>query len=159
MGLTDKQKAFVEKYLVCFNATQAALEAGYSEKTARQQGSRLLSNVDISEKIQQRLDDLKMSADEALLILANQARASIGDYFFTDKYGTVPINLQDIPKEKLKAVKEIKVTSVPGGIEYQLKLYDAQSAAKEIIRLHRLDGGQSTENLEFKLVYPDKDDG
>lgn len=43
--LSDKQAAFVREYLVDFNATQAAIRAGYSKKTAQEQGSRLLSNV------------------------------------------------------------------------------------------------------------------
>lgn len=45
MALTDKQQRFVAEYLVDRNATQAAMRAGYSEKTAQQQGSRLLLNV------------------------------------------------------------------------------------------------------------------
>lgn len=45
--LTDKQQRFVDEYLIDLNATQAAIRAGYSEKTARSQGQRLLTNVDI----------------------------------------------------------------------------------------------------------------
>jgi len=51
--LSDKQKRFCEEYLIDFNATQAAIRAGYSKKTARQQGSRLLSNVDIQEYLKE----------------------------------------------------------------------------------------------------------
>jgi len=51
MSLTDKQKRFVEEYLVDLNATQAARRAGYSEKTARSQGQRLLTNVDIQKAL------------------------------------------------------------------------------------------------------------
>lgn len=43
--LNDKQKRFVAEYLVDQNATQAAIRAGYSEKTAKQIGARLLTNV------------------------------------------------------------------------------------------------------------------
>ncbi|BDQ35920.1 hypothetical protein SYK_02800 [Pseudodesulfovibrio nedwellii] len=50
--LSEKQKKFVREYLVDLNATQAAVRAGYSEKTARKQGSRLLTNVDIQKAIQ-----------------------------------------------------------------------------------------------------------
>lgn len=46
-GLTDKQRRFAEEYLLDSNATQAAIRAGYSAKTAEQQGSRLLSNVKV----------------------------------------------------------------------------------------------------------------
>ena len=45
--LTEKQKKFVDEYLIDLNATQAAMRAGYSEKTARSIGQRLLTNVDI----------------------------------------------------------------------------------------------------------------
>ena len=45
--LTNKQEFFCDEYLVDFNATRAAKVAGYSEKTARSQGQRLLTNVDI----------------------------------------------------------------------------------------------------------------
>ncbi len=50
--LTAKQKAFVAEYLIDLCATQAAIRAGYSEKTARSQGQRMLTNVDIAEAIQ-----------------------------------------------------------------------------------------------------------
>ncbi len=42
-ALTPKQRRFVEEYLVDLNATQAAIRARYSERTAQEQGSRLLS--------------------------------------------------------------------------------------------------------------------
>jgi phage terminase small subunit len=46
-GFTDKHRRFVAEYLKDSNATQAALRAGYPAKSARQQGSRLLSNAAI----------------------------------------------------------------------------------------------------------------
>lgn len=49
--LTAKQQKFVQQYLIDLNATQAAIRSGYSEKTARQLASRLLSNVDIQAAI------------------------------------------------------------------------------------------------------------
>jgi phage terminase small subunit len=52
-SLTLKQKTFVLEYLSNgFNATKAAISAGYSEKTAQEQGSRLLSNVMVVPKSQ-----------------------------------------------------------------------------------------------------------
>jgi len=50
--LTDKQKKFCDEYLVDSNGTQAAIRAGYSEKTANEQSSRLLINVNIKEYIE-----------------------------------------------------------------------------------------------------------
>jgi phage terminase small subunit len=54
--LTDKQKKFVEEYLIDLNATQAATRAGYSKKTAYSMGQRLLKNVEIQAKIQNAMD-------------------------------------------------------------------------------------------------------
>jgi phage terminase small subunit len=47
-GLTPKQARFVEEYLVDLNATQAAVRAGYSERTADKQGSQLLGKPRIA---------------------------------------------------------------------------------------------------------------
>lgn len=52
--LTDQQQRFVDEYLVDYNATQAALRAGYSPKTANQQGARLLANVGVKQAIRER---------------------------------------------------------------------------------------------------------
>lgn len=50
-GLTPKQAAFVSEYLVDLNATQAAIRAGYSARTANEQAARLLANVSVSAAI------------------------------------------------------------------------------------------------------------
>lgn len=68
--MTPKQKLFVKEYLVDLNATRAATAAGYSEKTAKQQGSRLLTNVDVAAKLaevsQKRAEKLDISAEYVL---------------------------------------------------------------------------------------------
>ena len=53
MALNEKQQRFVDEYLVDLNATQAAIRAGYSAKTANEQGCRLLTNVSVAEAISQ----------------------------------------------------------------------------------------------------------
>lgn len=53
MALTDKQRRFVDEYLVDLNATQAAIRAGYSQKTARQIGDENLSKPDIAKAVQE----------------------------------------------------------------------------------------------------------
>lgn len=50
--LTEKQRQFVREYLIDLNATQAAIRTGYSAKTAKVQGSRLLTNVAVQAAIQ-----------------------------------------------------------------------------------------------------------
>ena len=51
--MTAKQKRFCDEYLIDTNATQAAIRAGYSEKTAKQVGSRLLTYVDVKTYIEE----------------------------------------------------------------------------------------------------------
>lgn len=54
--LTEKQKRFVEEYLIDLNATQAAIRAGYSPKTAYSQGQRMLKNVETKTYIDEQLE-------------------------------------------------------------------------------------------------------
>jgi phage terminase small subunit len=49
--MNERQKRFVAYYLKDPNATNAAISAGYSEKTAKQIGARLLTNVDVKAAI------------------------------------------------------------------------------------------------------------
>ncbi|MFR2182040.1 MAG: terminase small subunit, partial [Hominilimicola sp.] len=68
--MTEKQKLFCEEYLIDLNATQAALRAGYSEKTAYSIGNENLKKPEIQEYIQKRLkekeDALIAKQDEVL---------------------------------------------------------------------------------------------
>ena len=63
MALTDKQKRFCDEYLIDLNATQAAIRAGYSPKTAEQTASRLLRNVKVQEYIAKRQKELSRSTE------------------------------------------------------------------------------------------------
>lgn len=56
--MNNKQKAFIEEYLKDLNATQAAIRAGYSKKTARSQGQRLLTKVDIQKEIKKLQEEI-----------------------------------------------------------------------------------------------------
>ena len=71
--LTDKQRQFINEYLIDLNATQAALRAGYSEKTAYSIGNENLKKPEIQEYIQKRLkekeDALIAKQDEVLKTL------------------------------------------------------------------------------------------
>ncbi len=68
--LTPKQEAFCQEYLIDLNGTQAAIRAGYSEKTANEQASRLLANVNISRRVQtlrnERMTTTKVTAEYVL---------------------------------------------------------------------------------------------
>lgn len=78
-GLSPKEAAFVESFfLVKGNATQAAIRAGYSRKSARQLATRLLSKVHIQRAIAKTTDDRRakglMAAEERDLLLSDFAR-------------------------------------------------------------------------------------
>jgi len=88
-GLTAKQAAFVREYLLDLNATQAAIRAGYSEKTAVQQGPRLLGNVGVAAAIMKaqasRAERTQVDADWVLRRLADEADADLADLY--DEHG------------------------------------------------------------------------
>lgn len=56
--MTDRQKRFCNEYLIDCNATQAAIRAGYSKKTANEQGNRLLANVSVKAYIEAHLQEI-----------------------------------------------------------------------------------------------------
>lgn len=70
MALTDKQEMFCREYLIDLNATQAAIRAGYSEKTANEQGAQNLAKLSIQSRISelkaQRNDRIDIDADYVL---------------------------------------------------------------------------------------------
>lgn len=84
-ALTSKQRRFLAEYLRDFNATQAAIRAGYSADTARQQGSRLLTNVNISAVISRVLAEQTLSTNQILFKLSLTAQSSIEP--FVESYG------------------------------------------------------------------------
>lgn len=55
--MSEKQKKFCEIYAACGNGAEAAREAGYSERTARSQAQRLLTNVDVLKYVRQLQDE------------------------------------------------------------------------------------------------------
>lgn len=54
--LNERQMRFVDEYMIDLNATQAAIRAGYSVKTAYSQGQRLLKNVEIKTELDERME-------------------------------------------------------------------------------------------------------
>ena len=57
--LNLKQKKFADEYLICSNATESAIKAGYSEKTAYSIGQRLLKKVEVKVYIDEKLKKLE----------------------------------------------------------------------------------------------------
>lgn len=83
--LTPKQAQFVQEYLIDLNATAAARRAGYSEKTASEQASRLLANVKVSDAVQEamkaRSERTEVDADWVLKRLHRDATADLADLY------------------------------------------------------------------------------
>ena len=79
--LTAKHELFVENYIKTKNATKAAIAAGFSEASARNQASRLMTNVHIKEAIGLKLDiikgDVEISTKSVLAELKKGAFAEV----------------------------------------------------------------------------------
>jgi phage terminase small subunit len=152
VALTVIQQAFVEHYLRHFNATRAAREAGYSERTAHAKGYTLRHMPEIEEAIRQRLDATAMGADEVLMRLAEQARNEHGQYIQPD--GTVDLErmLRDGKGHLIKGFKESRRGTV------LVEFYDAQAALVHMGRHHGLfsDTTEHTGEVVIRVEYGDK---
>jgi hypothetical protein len=86
--LTAKQIRFVDEYLVDFNATQAAIRAGYSEKTANTIGAQNLAKLSIQAEISRRQKDLQrrteVTQERVVKELARIAFANMADYLHVE---------------------------------------------------------------------------
>jgi Phage terminase, small subunit len=86
--LNEMQKRFADYYLETGNATESAKRAGYSKKTARSQGQRLLTNVDIKNYIEERATklDKKRIADvkEVMQFYSDVMRGEVKERFDVD---------------------------------------------------------------------------
>lgn len=70
--ISAKQELFVDEYLIDLNATQAAIRAGYSPKTAEQQGSRLLSNVKVKGRVAEKMAERRCVLCGYIILLSDQ---------------------------------------------------------------------------------------
>lgn len=86
--LKPKELIFAEEWLKTTNATQSAIKAGYSERTAYSSGSRLLKKVDVKQYIDERLAEMKENSiadtDEVMQFLSSTMRGDIPDQFGLD---------------------------------------------------------------------------
>lgn len=106
-GLTTKQQVFIIEYTRDFNATRAALAAGYSEKTAYSIGQQNLKKVEIANAIRARIDELTVGADEMLIGLSQQARASLGDFFkVVEEWTRWPLPTQEVIDAEDRVIDE-----------------------------------------------------
>ena len=128
--MTAKQENFIREYLVDFNATRAAIKAGYSKRTAYSIGQRLLKNVEIQEAINSAINE-------------RQARTEVtADYVITSLYEVAERCMQAKPV----IVKGQQITDEQGN---NLWCFDAKNAIKslELLGKHL---GLFTEKREIK---------
>jgi phage terminase small subunit len=115
MALTARQAMFVQEYLISLNATQAAIRAGYSEKTARAIGSENLKKPAIAAEIangkagrRKRLED---RADHTIHALAQVAFSSLADVLGKD--GKL-LPLEEWPPDVWAGVQSVRTSSRTG---------------------------------------------
>lgn len=156
--LTEKQKRFVDEYLVDLNATAAAKRAGYSEKTADRIGPELLGKTCVSaaiqEAIKKRQKRVEITQERVLEELAAIAFANGTDFATITRNGLVRLTpTDDLSEDKKKAVAVIK----EGQYGTEVKLHDKVKAL-ELLGKHLgvFDGGNGPgseqENNIFEVI-------
>lgn len=140
-------KAYVDNG---FNGTQAAITAGYAEKTAYSQASRLLKNVEVQALISEYMTERMMSKDETAYRLSEHARADIRPF--------INLTSEDLSKhpqgwliKKLKQTKR-KINSVVIEEKIEIELHDSQSALNTFAKHHGLLKDGVTININIELV-------
>lgn len=133
MALSSKHRQFVNEYVSCWNATEAyrRVYPKTSDEAAKANSARLIANDNVAEEIQRRLAEKTMTADEALVRLAEQARAEYAAYLLAD--GSVDLGAMKADG-KMHLIKSIKPTRYGKAVEF----HDAQTALVNIGRHHGL---------------------
>lgn len=134
MAISKKQKNFCHEYIRDFNATQAAIRAGYSPRSAKQQGSRLLTKDDLLEYLGSLIEEVKMTPDEVVIRLSEIARSS-PETFLTFEGNTWKV---DIPKAKRENKMHLIKSITPTRYGPKIELLDPLKALEMIGRYHTL---------------------
>ena len=141
-GLTEKQNKFVDEYLVDLNATQAAIRAGYSEKTAYSIGHENLSKPEIISALQQRRDEIAKTTDVTPeRVLEEYAKIGFSDLRNALTSDGHLIDPHDWDDDFAAAVASVEVVKRAGGdkdepIEYthKIKTWDKKGALDSMAR-------------------------
>jgi phage terminase small subunit len=164
-GLNPRQKKFCKEYIIDFNATQAAIRAGYSKDTARQIASQNLTKLDIQTEINNEIDKRKhrveVKQDRIIYELARIAFSDIKNYI---KDGC--IDYDAIKDEDSPIIQEFKddsktVNSDKKGYELvqnnkKLKLYDKIKALELLGRHLAMFTDKVTQDTKITNTQPIK---
>lgn len=119
MALSDKQRDFVDQYLIDLNATQAAIRAGYSAKTAGSQGFDLLKRPEIQDYLAERRADLQKRTDitqeRVLQELAKLGFANMADYMKPGANGDPFLDFSALTRDQAAALQEVTVEDFVDG--------------------------------------------
>ena len=132
--MTDKQKRFCEEYLIDLNATQAAIRAGYSEKTAKEIGCENLSKPNIAEYIQQlqqeRSERTQITSDKVLVEVARLAFSNIANFVKVKGQALKVVDPALLPEDDSAAIASISQTA--NGIT--IKMHDKTANLDKLMR-------------------------
>jgi phage terminase small subunit len=108
--LTPKQKKFCEEYLIDCNGTQAAIRAGYSEKTAKEQATRLLTKVYVKDYIESKqkktFDKFEITKEQIVKMvfdIANSKGERTNDRLKAFEIVNKMLGLNEAEKQDIKA--------------------------------------------------------
>ena len=130
--MTEKQKRFVEEYLIDLNAKQAAIRAGYSVKNADKIGSELLGKTRVreavSEAIAERSRRTGVNQDRVVRELARIAFSNFSDIVDPE---TARIR-KDATEDDLACIQSIKIKPNEFGTEREVRLFDKRAALVDL---------------------------
>lgn len=133
-GLSAKQKLFVEEYLIDLNATEAALRAGYSEKSAGAIGAENLKKpliaAAIDEAIARRVEQVEITQDAVVQELALIAFSNVSNIASWGPKGVVVRESENLAPSVLSAVAQLSETST--GVT--LRMHDKLAALTSLGR-------------------------
>lgn len=132
MALSEKQERFVKEYLIDMNATQAAIRAGYSPKTANEQGARMLTKVSIRVRVDQLIAEQSrrtgITADRVVRELARVAFVNVPDVVDTETARVLP----SASRDDTAAIASVRVKESSGdsgdSVEREVKFADKLKA-------------------------------
>ena len=138
-ALTDRQRLFVEHYLVDGNAAAAAIRAGYSPNRANCAGHRLKNLPQVREAIAaaqaERLRQVGLSRERVLEELARIAFADIRDFLTWDDDGVRLRSMDALTAEQAACVAEIVESGGKSGKGLRVKLHGKLAALAALARL------------------------